>query len=76
MQQGLARLLKRRTSIVIAHRLSTILGADKIVVLDAGRITATGKHKVLLQECPLYAEFCHEQFGELGLLTKGMDQAL
>ena len=76
VQQGLARLFNGRTSIVIAHRLSTILGADKIVVLDRGRTIATGKHKVLLRECPLYAEFCHEQFGELGVPTGGAAQAL
>lgn len=64
VQRGLARLLKQRTSLVIAHRLSTILGADKIVVLDAGRIAASGKHAALLRECTLYAQFCQEQFGE------------
>ncbi len=73
VQQGLARLLKDRTSLVIAHRLSTILGADKIVVLDAGRIIATGKHEVLLRECPLYAQFCQEQFGELAAYTGHFD---
>ncbi|MGH8654191.1 MAG: ATP-binding cassette domain-containing protein [Gammaproteobacteria bacterium] len=73
VQQGLARLLKDRTSLVIAHRLSTILGADKIVVLDAGRIIATGKHEVLLRKCPLYAQFCQEQFGELAAYTGHFD---
>jgi ABC-type multidrug transport system fused ATPase/permease subunit len=62
IQQALARLLHGRTSIVIAHRLSTILNADRIVVLDAGRIVDIGRHAELLRRGGLYAQLYHEQF--------------
>ncbi len=62
IQQALARLLKGRTSIVIAHRLSTILNADRIVVLEAGRIVDLGRHAELLARGGLYAQLYHEQF--------------
>jgi ABC-type multidrug transport system fused ATPase/permease subunit len=62
IQQALARLLEGRTSIVIAHRLSTILNADRIVVLDTGRIVDIGRHSELLIRDGLYAQLYHEQF--------------
>ncbi|MBE7560293.1 ABC transporter ATP-binding protein [bacterium] len=62
IQEALARLLVGRTSIVIAHRLSTILGADKIVVLDRGRIVESGGHAQLLGRRGLYAQLYEEQF--------------
>ncbi len=46
------------TMVVIAHRISTVRNADMIVVLDQGRIVATGKHKELLARCELYRELC------------------
>jgi len=51
----LARLLKDRTGIVIAHRLATIRGADRIVVLQQGRIVETGPHDALIAKNGLYA---------------------
>ncbi len=62
IQRALARLLQNRTSIVIAHRLSTILSADKIVVIEHGRIVETGKHQELLERQRLYATLYYEQF--------------
>ncbi|MDX1412264.1 MAG: ABC transporter permease, partial [Nitrospirales bacterium] len=62
IQWALARLLKNRTSIVIAHRLSTVLSADKIVVIENGRIVEIGGHADLLERKGLYATLFHEQF--------------
>ncbi|CAA7600224.1 Putative ABC transporter [Acididesulfobacillus acetoxydans] len=63
IQDALAVLLEGRTALVIAHRLSTVLSADKIVVLNEGRVVAAGKHEELLQTCPLYKELYEVQFG-------------
>jgi len=54
MQQGLAELVKGRTTVVIAHRLSTIKNADCILVLDKGRIVEKGNHQELLNKGGLY----------------------
>lgn len=62
VQAALERLLAGRTALVIAHRLSTILAADLIVVLEAGRVVATGRHADLLAAGGLYARLYHEQF--------------
>jgi ATP-binding cassette subfamily B protein len=56
IHQALARLLEGRTTIVIAHRLSTIALAQRVVLLDAGRIVADGRHEDLLRTVPAYAE--------------------
>jgi ABC-type multidrug transport system fused ATPase/permease subunit len=53
---ALRHLMKNRTTIVIAHRLSTIRNADKILVLDGGKIAGEGKHDELLQTNKLYRE--------------------
>ncbi len=62
VQQAIDRLMQGRTVIVIAHRLSTIRHADKIVVLDGGRVAQIGRHDELLAEGGLYAELYHMQF--------------
>jgi len=62
VQLALQELMHNRTTIIIAHRLSTILHADKIAVLDKGRLVATGTHEELLLGNELYARLAKLQF--------------
>ncbi|MDP8299927.1 MAG: ABC transporter transmembrane domain-containing protein [Candidatus Tantalella remota] len=64
VQEAINNLMEGRTSIVIAHRLSTIQHADKIVVVDKGRITDSGRHNELLDRSPLYKKLYEMQFAD------------
>jgi len=64
IQSALESLFKNRTSLVIAHRLSTILAADKILVLNNGRLVEEGTHSGLLTKGGLYAGLYEKQFGK------------
>lgn len=62
VQRALAELMRGRTTLVIAHRLSTILAADRILVLDGGRLVEQGTHRELLARGGLYARLYELQF--------------
>jgi len=64
VQEALERLMEGRTTIIIAHRLATVLKADRIVVMDRGRIVDSGSHTELIERNPLYARLAELQFGE------------
>ena len=64
LQEAIARLLKDRTAVVIAHRLSTVRNADRVHVIDDGRIVEQGTHAELLQHKGLYAQLYERQFVE------------
>lgn len=64
VQQALDSLMVGRTTLVIAHRLATVLKADRIIVLDQGRVVASGTHEELIRQGGLYARLAELQFGE------------
>ena len=61
IQSALDNLMHGRTSFVIAQRISTVMSADKILVLDKGRVVAQGKHTELMENEPIYAEIYNSQ---------------
>ncbi len=74
IQEGLAQLLKGRTSIVIAHRLSTIQHADQIVLLHKGRVREMGTHTELMARKGLYYRLYQLQYGKTNM-AKSLEQS-
>ncbi|CAM3630611.1 ABC transporter transmembrane domain-containing protein [Thalassospira profundimaris] len=62
VQKALETIMKERTTIVIAHRLATVLHADRIAVIDDGKLVAVGTHQELLESSPLYGRLAKLQF--------------
>jgi ATP-binding cassette subfamily B protein len=63
VQRALERLMARRTVLMIAHRLATVRHADRIAVMEQGRVIAIGTHDALIRDNPLYARLAALQFG-------------
>nr|MDP9195365.1 ATP-binding cassette domain-containing protein [Pseudomonadota bacterium] len=62
VRQALDILMEGRTTLIIAHRLATVMQADRILVMEQGRITASGRHGELMETSPLYARLVRLQF--------------
>ena len=62
-EEALDHLMKGRTCFIIAHRLSTVRSADRILVIDGGRIVESGAHDELVEQDGLYAKLVRRQFG-------------
>jgi len=67
VQQGLEQAMRGRTVVVIAHRLSTVQGADRILVLESGRIVEEGSHAVLMGQGGRYRDLCQRQLIQMEL---------
>jgi ABC-type multidrug transport system fused ATPase/permease subunit len=67
VQDALERLMVGRTTLIIAHRLSTVMGADRVVVLDSGRIVQSGRHANLVAQEGLYRRLVEKQFQRLSV---------
>jgi ATP-binding cassette subfamily B protein len=69
LRRALARELSGRTVIIVAQRIATILNADRIVVLDEGRVAGIGIHESLLESCEVYREIVSSQMSEAELAS-------
>jgi ATP-binding cassette subfamily B protein len=70
IKTALREVMTDRTTFVIAHRLSTIALADRIVVLEAGRLVADGSHEELLERSPLYREIVEKGMPDQVFMTR------
>jgi ABC-type multidrug transport system fused ATPase/permease subunit len=73
IKRALREVMEGRTTLVIAHRLSTIALANRIVVMEGGRVTAQGTHEELLERSPLYAEIVDKGMPRLTTALSGLD---
>lgn len=64
MRGELAKITKDKTVLIVAQRISTIMNADKIVVLDEGRVVGIGTHKELMKNCNVYKEIALSQLSK------------
>ena len=64
LRTALKKQVRGATSMIVAQRIGTIMDADRIVVLDEGRVVGTGKHKELLETCAVYREIAYSQLSE------------
>ncbi|MDD6807149.1 MAG: ABC transporter ATP-binding protein [Oscillospiraceae bacterium] len=64
LRAALSKYTNNATVLIVAQRVSTIMNADKIVVLDEGKVVGIGDHKSLLENCMTYREICESQLGE------------
>jgi len=64
IQAALEKIMADRTTLVIAHRLATVINADRIIVLNEGKVEAVGTHTQLLDSSPLYRRLAELQFAE------------
>jgi len=74
VKQALREVMQGRTTIIIGHRLSTIALADRIAVLDAGRLTALGTHDELVESSELYREIAEKGLPERVFLTRELER--
>ncbi len=70
VQKALTQLMENRTTLVIAHRLATVIHADKIIVLEGGKIVDSGTHQALIQSNELYARLAKLQFSDAERLDR------
>ena len=61
IQQALAKLMQGRTTLIIAHRISTIKDADKIIIVDEGKVVDVGTHEELINRCTFYNDMVERQ---------------
>jgi len=71
LRKALGSKVGDATVIIVAQRISTIMKADQIIVLDEGRISGIGKHKDLMETCPVYQEIARSQLSEQELAAEG-----
>jgi ATP-binding cassette subfamily B protein len=67
LRQALAKDIQNKTVLIVAQRISTILSADKIIVLDEGRIVGSGDHQTLMKTCEVYKEIAQSQLSDVEL---------